>query len=407
MAARRFWIPVFLVSVAACGGGTGQHDAGDDTGGADGGGDDTGTPDAGGGGPDAPGGGPDGSGGGPDGGGGGADAAPPGPCEAGIAPTQLTQMSSTSNLNFVTILAAGGQVFATAPFGVPSSTWLRWTGSAWSQETIPWPTNLPSPTGISSVVQLPDGDALLVSGLWMTTFDGVSMTDAVEVPASAGNAWGYARSPAGQLHVFGVVGTSSGNMHVEVVENPAGGWYPAAPIPIPGSVNNRIGIVATDGRVVVAYTNIFFDDDDPVHVHVVSRAPASTWTAEQDITPTWAVRAYNLRALAAPGGGVILGASGAGSVIWRSVDGVTFGEYEQASAYGWLASIHAQCLDSPIVVAGYQTSYRLEGRVGGSWTTLKQRTLSYIDNAGAVILPTGKTYFALGESNQHEYFATP
>jgi hypothetical protein len=207
--------------------------------------------------------------------------------------------------------------------------------------------------------------------------------------------------------VFGVVGTSSGNMHVEVVQNPAGGWYPAAPIPIPGSVNDKVGIVAADGRVVVAYTDIFFDDTDPVHVHVVSHTPASTWTADQDITPTWAVHAYNLRALAAPGGGVILGASGAGSVIWRSVDGVTFGEYEQASAYGWLASIHAQCLDSPIVVAGYQTSYRLEGRVGGSWTTLKQRTLSYIDNAGAVILPSGKTYFALGETNQHEYFATP
>jgi hypothetical protein len=409
---RRFqWVVIAAGLAAACGGGGGTGDdgagddgagddgSGDDGGGDDGGGDDTGPdPDAGGGGDDA---GPT-----PDGGGG-----PAVDCEPGIAPTNAVVMSSISNLNFVEIVTAGGRVFATAPFGVPASTWLRWTGSAWSQEPIPWPPEIPAASGVGRVVQLASGDAIITvngaTGTWITVFDGFEMSPGVEAPASAGNPWAFTRTSDGMLHVFGTIGTSTGNLHVEVAQNPAGGWYPAAPLPVPGSSNDEVAIATTDDRLVVAWTNVFFDADDPVHVHVTSRGPTTTWTAEQDITPTWAVRAYRLHAVAPRNGGAILGASGAGSVVWLSPDGVTFGEYEQASAYGFLSGIHAQCLEHPIVVAGYQTSYRMEARVGGSWTTLKDRTLSYIDNAGAVILPDGKTYFALGESNQHEYFATP
>jgi hypothetical protein len=391
-----------VLVIAACGGGTGSP--GDDTPGDDTPGDDEPSADADPSAPDAPGSTtPDGSPSTTP------DAAWAGECADGVSPTQTTTITSVSNLNFVKILSAGGEVYATAPFGVPASQWLRWTGSGWSQEAIPWPANIPATSGILSYAAQPTGNVILRSGTgeWLTVFDGTTMTTGVAVPASAGTLWAYAQGGDGMLHLFGTVGTSTGNVHVEVVENPAGGWFPAAPIPIPGSVNDKVAAVTAGGRVVVAYTDIWFDDDDPVHVHVTSRGPATLWTAAADITPTWAVRAYSLHAMAPPGGGLLLGASGAGSVIWRSPDGVAFGEYEQASAYGWLSDIHAQCLESPVVVAGYQTAYRLEGRVGGAWTTLSQRELHYIDNAGAVILPNGKTYFALGESNRHEYVATP
>jgi hypothetical protein len=400
----RALVAILLVATACGGNGGNADDTGDDDG-DDG---DDGGPDAGGGGDggsvaDAAAGGSDAAG--------GPDAAPLA-CAPGIAPTHMTTMSSTSLLNYGEIVAAGGRVFATAPFGVPATTWLRWTGSAWSQEAIPWPANMPSPATIAEVVQLASGDALLVSnqpaGRWITTFDGFTMTPALEVAATAGNPWAYTKTSDGQYHVFGNVGTSTGSMHVHVATDPGGGWYPADPLPITAPLANEEVAAATAGdRLVVAYTDVFFDDEDPVHVHVLSRTPTSTWTAVQDITPTWAVRAYNLRIMAPPGGGVIVGASGAGSVVWRSPDGLGYGEYEQASAYGWLDSIHAQCLENPIVVAGYQTAYRLEARVGGSWTTLRDRQLSYITDGGGVILPDGKTYLALGETNQHEYFATP
>ena len=377
-----------MMLIAACGHGSGQR--GTDGGGGGQGGDARGGGDANGSAIDAAGG--DAMGGG--------DGGVVTGCAQPGAPSSVTTMSSVSDLNFIDLFSAGGKVFATLPLS-DGSSWLRWTGTAWSQEAIPWPAALPAPHSVDHVVQLASGDALIVSRTYLMTFDGTTMTAPVALPA-IDTPWAYAQGPDGAYHVFADA--------QESVSKPDGTWYPAAPVPVQklSLAPTAVATVMASGRVVVVYIDQTFGSTDPVHVHVVSRVPGGTWTADDDITPTWAVRAQDPIVFAPPGGGVAIGASapGVGGAAWRSSDGTTFGDYE-ALGISDVASIAGPCLDALVAAVGYQTRYDLMKLDGTSWEILDSQTVNYIDSAAAAMLPDGRTFWALGESSRVEYRATP
>lgn len=320
-------------------------------------------------------------------------------CTAPVAPAHEMVLNSTSMMNHVDLIHARGKVFATLPFGYPFATeWLRWTGTGWAQEAIPWPAGLISTTGISKVVQLPTGDALIVSNKWLMVFDGVAMTSLVEWPAWVTNPWSFTRTSDGRLHIFhGKQMTSS---------KTGGGWDQADALPLPNISEVQAAALADD-RIVIIYNDVFYDPNDLVHLHVVSRTPTTNWTTPQDLTPNWGVRANDLTVLGVPGGGVIIGATGSGAslaAIWRSTDGVTFGNYEDAGQMR-VAHLAAACLEHPVVTLGYQTAYSLVGRVGGNWTTLEYTSLNYLDDASGIILPGGETFWGVAGTNHIKYYS--
>ena len=327
-------------------------------------------------------------------------------CTKPMAPTQKTTVSSVSDLNFVQIFSAGGKVLATPP--LTPSQWLRWTGTGWSQESIPWPPNLPAAdaqSGLTDSIPLPSGKALLRANQWLTTYDGTSMSPALQLPALFDTLYAITQTSDGRYHVLH--GTESGSLN-ELISNGSAGWLPDAPLPALGPLGELTATAIANDRIVVVYTNAFFTPTDPVHVHVMSHPAGGLWTSPQDITPTWAVRAQGVHVFGPAGGGLVVGATGDTSVgaIWRSADGVTFGNYENPgdSYVSWLGGT---CLDNVVVVTGYQSWSNLIGWNGSAWSVLANRTTNYINSARAVVLDDGRTFWALGESYQCEYVASP
>lgn len=319
-------------------------------------------------------------------------------CTQPRKPTQVTTVTSPSSLNFDNeVFSAGDQVFAMPPLA-NGTVWLRWTGTGWSEEAIPWPANLPAPRTVDRAVQTSTGKVVIVAGRYLTTFDGVAMTPAVQLPA-IGAPWAYAQAPDGTYHVF--------HGAQESVSKPDGTWHPAAPVPVQklSTDPTAAATVMADGRIVVVYVNQVFGND-PRHVHVISRKPNTLWTPVVDITPTWAVQAYGPYAFAPRGGGVVIGATGAGAVLWRSADGVTFGDYEPLGLIR-VVGVAGPCLDALVATAGYQTRYDLLRLQGTTWSILESRSINYINDAHVAMLPDGRTFWVLGETNRVEYFATP
>ena len=387
-----------VVLVAACGGPTGGAGAADDD--AGGGIDAVGAQDGDVGGPDGGdgggGGGDAGDGGGGGGGGGGAGLA----CTAPVVPSQTTTLTGQYNMNDVEVFSAGGRVFARHS-KLPLTLWWRWTGTGWNEETIPWHAAIPTGAYIRSVHRALDGGVVIVTQGHLVTFDGMTMRDPVALPAVS-DVHSYARGTDGRYHVF--------HAKHESVSKSDGTWDPPAPIPIPtiDSTPSSSATVMADGRVVVVYHDVFFDDDDLVHLYAISRAPGQTWGAPQDLTPNWAVRANRPIVYAPPNGGLVVAANGngVGAVVWRSTDGVAFGTYHQLGLI-FPHAIDGPCLDALAITAGYQTRYDVFGYGNGAWSTLRSRSLSYIVDADVAMTPDGNVIWGLGETNQVEYMTPP
>jgi hypothetical protein len=322
-------------------------------------------------------------------------------CTTPVAPTETTTVSTDWDRNFdVQVFSAGTNVFAMKPLG-NGTAWLRWTGTGWSEEPVPWPSGLSQPRTIDRIVKVANGNALIVTQGYLTTFDGTSMSSPVPLPV-VNTPWAYAQSPTtGAYHVFG------GDQ--EAISKPDGTWYPAAPIPFAVLQNAHPDATATvtaDGRTVVVYHDVWFFDDDPSHVHVLTHESGKAWTTDVDVTPTWSVHASHLYVYAPPGGGVVIGANGSSGVVWRSADATTFGDYESLGIFD-ISDIAGPCLDALVVTAGYQTRYDLLTVQGTTWSQLASESHDYIDDAHAAMLPDGRTFWVLGETYRIEYRAAP
>jgi hypothetical protein len=261
----------------------------------------------------------------------------------------------------------------------------------------------PAQVGFQKIVHVPSGNVVVLTNTnYLMTFDGVSMSPALQLPpAASGKIWDVTQTSDGRYHVF--------HDAQELVSDLQGGWLPDAPIPLPAiGVTQLAAAAMSNDRIVVAYTDLWFNAADPVHVHVLSHAPGANWTAVQDITPQWAVRAQHLNMMGPHDGGLIIAADGESQVgaIWRSPDGLTFGNWEDLGGAP-IDSVHANCLADATVVTGYQTSASLIANVGGSWTKIDTQLINYIDSSKGVVLPNGKTYWAMGETFRGEYRASP
>lgn len=315
-------------------------------------------------------------------------------CAEPVAPTQTRTLTGQSNLNTVIALRAHDQVFVRHS-KLSVAKWWRWSASTWVEETIPWPSTVPATSRIARTVQGLDGSAVIMTDTHLMTFDGTTMGNVIALPA-VDNPYDFARDPAGRYHVF--------HANFETVSRSDGTWESPASIPVPATSGlPAAATVMASGRVVVVYVA-----GDERHVYARSRTPGGTWSAAQDLTPTWAVRASRPIVYAPPAGGVVVAANGEsiGGVVWRSSDGVAFGASHQLGIM-FPTAVSGECLDGLAISAGYQTRFELFGFKQGAWTSLASRTLNYIFDGDVAMLPNGKTYWALGETNWVEYYATP
>lgn len=405
-----------LVLVVGCGGG---HGVGGDDGGMGDGGTSTGSGVGGGGdngnGSGSDGGSDNGSGSGNGNGNGsgtGSDGTVETNCARPIAPTVTTTVTGSvpnigafnHNNNFA-VFRAGDQILAASTVD-PAHYWLRWTPGGWTSELIPWPANMPTGHNhyINFVFQLATTRALIVSDdYFVMTYDGHAMSSAVALPTGH-PIWGYTQDTAGAYHVFS--GTS------EYMSKPDGTWYPPAPVPIPitSGLDDIQGAAAVmrDGRLVVIYLDDKFDAPAQ-HAHVISYAPNGPWTADQDITTNWRSNAEYPAAYAPPGGGIVLEVN---LGMWRSADGMAFGNYENMS----YQAIAGECLDSLVLsggsaglddMPGNWSLYELQGT---SWVTFAGDTIPAYeyDVSGVATLPSGKTFWVVSSHlGKTDYLVSP
>lgn len=383
------------------------------SGGASAGGDDDVMIDAGGGGSDEAG--SDGSGNGSGSGDGSGDGSGSDVVLTGCAPPatpSVTMTVSSSSGGPGLVFRAGNQILA-KPVIDEAHYWLRWTGSGWSSESIPWPANLPTNHNhyISRVVQLATTRALIVTDdRWIMTYDGTTMSSAIQPPSATGlHIWGYAQDAGGAYHVFWGA--------QEWISKPDGTWYPPAPIPIPlqGQAPDDVTAAAAimrNGRIVVEYLDANYNAPAR-HAHLLSRAANGPWTSEVDITPTWAINAQNPRLYAPPGGGVAIHVTGAANyytvpALWRSTDGLSVGDYETISN-GSMASFSGECLDSLIINGAVQSEYALFVRQGTSWVPFVSHTSTSVvpSQVEVAALPNGKTFWVVGKYTGTDYLVSP
>lgn len=328
------------------------------------------------------------------------------------APPSVTMSVLSSSGGPGLVFRAGDQILA-KPVIDQAHAWLRWTGSGWSSEPIPWPSNLPTNHNhyISRVVQLATTRALIVTDdRWMMTYDGTTMSPAIQPPSSAGlHIWGYTQDAGGAYHVFW--GTQ------EWISKPDGTWYPPAPIPIPlqsQAPDDVIGAAAImrSGRIVVAYLDANFNAPAR-HAHLLSRGPNEPWTNAIDLTPQWAVNAQTPQLYAPPGGGIAINVTGASNyylvpALWRSADGITVGDYETITN-GTMRSFAGECLDSLIVNGTSQGNYALFERQGYSWIPFASHSATSVlpDQIAVAALANGKTFWALGTYTGTDYLVSP
>jgi hypothetical protein len=289
-------------------------------------------------------------------------------------------------------------------------TWLRWTPGGWSAEPIPWPSNLRTDINhyIAHVVPLASTHALIVSDdRWIMTYDGSSMSTAIQLPSAVGlHIWGYTQDASGAYHVFWGF--------QEWISKPDGTWYPPAPVPIPPqqmAEDDVMGAAAImrSGRVVVLYLDGNYNAPAR-HAHLLSRDANGPWTAETDITPTWAVNAYSPQLYAPPGGGVVANVAAVSTyvteaVLWRSSDGISVGNYETFPG-GELPGITGECLDSLVLTGGAYSLYELQG---SSWVAFASHSSDGVwpYNIGVATLANGKTFWVLGKYSGTDYMVSP
>jgi hypothetical protein len=347
---------------------------------------------------------------GDDGGGGGDDGGVDTGCAPPVAPTvTMSVLASTGGPGLV--FRAGDHILA-KPVIDEAHSWLRWTGSGWSSESIPWPAELPTNHDhyISLVVPLATTHALIVTDdRWIMTYDGATMSPAIQPPSAVGpHVWGYTQDAGGAYHVFW--GTQ------EWISKPDGTWFPPAPVPIPLQGQAPDDVIAAaaimrSGRIVVEYLDANFNAPAR-HAHLLSRGRNEPWTNDVDLTPTWAVNAQVPQLYAPPGGGIAINVAGASTnytvpALWRSADGVAIGDYETISP-GSMLSFSGECLDS-LVINGAQSTYALFELEGSSWVTFAGHdAIGVVPGQVAVAaLASGKTFWVLGKLSGTDYLVSP
>jgi hypothetical protein len=340
------------------------------------------------------------------------------------------------------MFVAGGEAFVA---GSDGTTWNHWTGTGWSQETIPWPAPLdPAKTtlfGAHAVIDLADGTVLLVAANaganYLMTFDGTSISVPLEVPSTL---YPYQAETVAFTH------TSDGSYWYRYWwqgaptlyrGDPVSGWGTGTPIPVvPGYSPSSPGalVATTSGRIVLSYlaTNPAVSGA-ATHLHVLSLQPGSAWSPDLDITHDWAVNATWPLMAAARGGGVVIAATGASKyytvpTVWRSSDGSSFGPSEEMSSNlnRTIYSVSAECIDSPLVVAAnrgnepesdYATSIELWTRTSNTWGMISSvpPILSILAaSTTAVQLSDGRTFWGIGygenattgAAGEYDFFAT-
>lgn len=115
--------------------------------------------------------------------------------------------------------------------------------------------------------------------------------------------------------------------------------------------------------------------------------------------------------MAARDSGLVVGASGgSGSyavpAIWRSADAVTFGREENILS-GFvdasLLAVRATCLDSTLAVlnnrASMSNAFELYVQKGAGWMQLDRTTGTYLQGAGATLLPDGRAFWGYAVPN--------
>lgn len=358
------------------------------------------------------------------GGGGGVDLGPPAMCTAARAPAHSTTSTTTRNIpspDEPYVFAVGSTVYSVLSFG---STWSTWTGTGWSESPIPWPPEIAkNPDGTSralrlhscnyrGVKELADGRALFMavegSSYWLVSFDGVALREPLKL--GTGGAIPCARTRDGRYHQLSGTRLLSGD--------PVSGWDSGTPVPLPTLSWSDVDMAATrDDRIVITYAAPKMGGGSR-HVHVLSKPAGGGWGAVQDITPSWAVDAYGPQVVPARDGGVVIAASGgSGSyvvpAIWRSADAVTFGREENVLS-GFIdasvLSVRATCLGSTLAVlrnrAGMTTAFELYVQKGTGWVQLDRTTGTYLQGAGATLLPDGRAFWGYAVPNSVTLRAT-
>lgn len=348
-------------------------------------------------------------------GGGGADLGPPAMCSTARSPAHTTTTTTTRNIpdpDEPYVFSVGNSVYSVLSFG---STWSTWTG--WSESPIPWPAEIAkNPDGsprtlrlhscsYRGVKELPDGRALFMavdgSSYWLVHFDGVALRDPLKLPS--GGAIPCARTRDGRYHLLSGTRLLSGD--------PASGWDSGTPVPLPSLSWTDVEMTATrDDRIVIAYAAPKMAGG-PRHVFILSKPAGGAWGTAQDITPSWAVDAYGPQAVPARDGGLIVAATGASGsygvpAIWRSADAMTFGTPDNILS-GFidasLVTVRATCFGSTLAVlrnrAGMTTAFELYVYKGTGWMQLDRTTGTYLQGAGATLLPDGRALWGYAVPN--------
>lgn len=257
--------------------------------------------------------------------------------------TRLTrgQLDEAVPLTFV----AGGSVYAIQT--VFPRTWQRWTGTAWSSESVP--SALAGPQLVGSATTINDTTLFMVQSGFdrsLVRFDGAAAST-ITLPPELQDVVAFTESLSGD--VFAITRDRTGaSLHVYR----AGAWdAPVAAPPVRGDVDDTAIAALADGSLVLAWTS-------GQELNVSRRPSGGAWSTPQRVNPSWRVDAHGPRLHAPASGGLVLGATGYSATytvptVFLSSDGVTFSAGEEIgslTAGGPIRSVYASdCFEAPMV----------------------------------------------------------
>ncbi|MEZ4223350.1 MAG: hypothetical protein R3B13_20560 [Polyangiaceae bacterium] len=334
-----------------------------------------------------------------------------GTCTAPQKPSHVTTVTNSPNYGPPQVFVTNGQVRIVNNL---ATKWLRWTGTAWSEEVMPWPSVLAGAKVDSAFGKAPvpaaDGGELFMANLantrYLTSFDGTKFSDPLAVP-TLNELYGIARTKDGDYHLLASKTLYSGNAQT--------GWGPGTPVPLPpfGSTSDCVMAAASDGRIVIAYAALSGGFSSPRHLYVLSKTTGGAWEGPVDVTPQWAVSAEFPKIAAAPSGGVVVAVTGASTNyavpgVWYTSDGKTFSNLDpQSVLQGPVEALSADCAAAPLVTLGSHIQHNLWSVSTSGVAHVDSKSWSYIAGSSARRLPNGKVYWGIGSTGAlHEYRAT-